>query len=104
VAERALAPDLRVKEAASDLVQEALAEAQRQAGRWTGRAEATDELRDWLSRFLMHKIAHAARRNRGTGKRRIAREVPLANVKADPALAQTLFTDDTSPGAGSYRW
>jgi len=48
VAERALAPDLRVKEAASDLVQEALAGAQRQAGCWTGGPAATDELRDWL--------------------------------------------------------
>src|SRR5258708_906854 len=56
VAERTLAPDLKAKEAASDLVQEAMVEAQREAGRWTGRAEATDELRAWLRQFLMHKV------------------------------------------------
>jgi RNA polymerase sigma-70 factor, ECF subfamily len=103
VAERALAPDLRVKEAASDLVQEALAQAQNEAGHWKGSMEATDELREWLRRFLMHKIAHAARRHRGTGKRRIAREVPLAQVEADPALAGALVADDTSPGTRSSR-
>jgi len=51
----------------------------------------------------MHKIAHTVRRYRGTGKRRIAREVPLAQVEADPALAQTLVADDTSPGARACR-
>jgi RNA polymerase sigma-70 factor, ECF subfamily len=103
VAERAIAPDLRAKEAASDLVQEALVEAQREVGRWTGRAEATDELRAWLRRFLMHKIAHAARRYRGTGKRRLAREVSLAAIEADPALAVTLVADQTSVGTRAAR-
>jgi RNA polymerase sigma-70 factor (ECF subfamily) len=96
IAERALAPDLRAKEAASDLVQEALVDAQREARRWTGRAEATDELRAWLRQFLMHKIAHAARRYRGTARRGIAREVSLAIVQADPAMAESLVADQTS--------
>src|SRR5262249_23541709 len=56
-------------------------------------------LRAWLRQFLMHKIAHAARRYRATDKRRIAREVPLAVVQADGALAQTLIADQPSPGA-----
>jgi RNA polymerase sigma-70 factor, ECF subfamily len=98
VAERALAPDLRAKEGASDLVQEALVEAQREAGRWSDRAEATDELRAWLRQFLMHKIAHATRRYRGSHKRRIVREVPLAMVEADPTMAETLIADQTSVG------
>jgi hypothetical protein len=38
VAERAPAPDLKAKEAAADLVQEALVEARREAGRWSGRS------------------------------------------------------------------
>jgi RNA polymerase sigma-70 factor, ECF subfamily len=97
VAERALSPDLRAKEAASDLVQEVMVEAQREAGRWTGRAEATDDLRAWLRQFLLHKIAHLARRYRATDKRRIAREVPLATVEADTALAERLVADQTSP-------
>jgi RNA polymerase sigma-70 factor (ECF subfamily) len=103
VAERALAPDLKAKEGASDLVQEAIVEAQREAGRWTGRAEATDELRAWLRRFLMHKIAHAARRYRRTGKRGIAREVPLAMVEADPLIAETLVANQTSVGTRAAR-
>jgi RNA polymerase sigma-70 factor (ECF subfamily) len=103
VGERALAPDLKAKEGASDLVQEAMVEAQREAGRWTGRAEATDELRAWLRQFLMHKIAHAARRYRGTGRRRIAREVPLALVEADPLMAETLVADQTSVGTRAAR-
>jgi RNA polymerase sigma-70 factor (ECF subfamily) len=103
VAERALAPDLKVKEAASDLVQDAMAQAQREVGRWTGRAEATDELRAWLRQFLMHKIAHAARRYRGTGKRGIAREVPLATVEANPLMAETLVADQTSVGTRAAR-
>lgn len=103
VAERAMAPDLRAKEAASDLVQEAMVEAQRAAGRWTGQAEATDELRAWLRRFLEHKIAHAARRYRGTGKRRIGREVPLATVEADPVMAETLVANQTSVGTRAAR-
>jgi RNA polymerase sigma-70 factor, ECF subfamily len=103
VAERALAPDLRAKEGASDLVQDALVDAQREARRWKGRAEASDELRAWLRAFLMHKIAHAARRYRGTGKRRIAREVSLSTVEADPSMAETLVADQTSVGTRAAR-
>jgi RNA polymerase sigma factor (sigma-70 family) len=103
VAERALAADLWAKEAASDLVQEALVPAQREVGRWTGRAEATDEPRAWLRQFLMHRIAHAARRYRGTGKRRIAREVSLATIEADPMMAETLVADQTSVGTRAAR-
>ena len=103
VAERELGPDLKAKEAVSDLVQEALIDAQRDAGRWSGGAEATDELRAWLRQFLMHKIQHAARRYRGTGKRRIRREVSLATVEADPGLAGSLMADQTSPGGRAAR-
>ncbi len=103
VARRAMAPDLRTKEAASDLVQEAMVAAQREAGRWTGWAEATDELRAWLRRFLEHRIAHAARRYRATGKRRIGREVPLAAVEADPVMAETLVANQSSVGTRASR-
>ena len=103
VAERELGPDLKAKEAVSDLVEEALVDAQRDAGRWSGGAEATRELRAWLRQFLMHKIKHAARRYRGTGKRRIRREVSLATVEADPGLAGSLMADQTSPGGRAAR-
>ena len=103
VAERELAPDLKAKEAVSDLVQDALVDAQREAGRWSGGSEATDELRAWLRQFLMHKIKHAIRRYRWTGKRRIGREVSLVTVEADPALAESLMADQTSPGGQAVR-
>ncbi len=57
----------------------------------------------WLRRLLVNKIAHAARRYRGTGKRRIGREVPLAAVEADSALAGALADDQTSPGGRAAR-
>jgi RNA polymerase sigma-70 factor, ECF subfamily len=103
VAERTLAPDLRAKEGASDMVQEAMVQAQREAGRWAGRAEVTDDLRAWLRQFLMHKIAHAARRYRGTSKRQMERELPLASVEGDAALAEFLVADHTSPGGRAVR-
>lgn len=103
VADRAMMPDLRAKEAASDLVQEAMVQAQREAVRWTGEAEATDELRAWLRQFLMHKIAHAARRYRGTGKRCLSREVAIETVEADPERAETLIADQTSPAGRAVR-
>ena len=102
VAERALAPDLKAKEAASDLVQEALVEAQREAGRWTGGAEATDELRAWLRQFLMHKIAHTRGGIAGLASADRA-EVPLAIVEADPLMAETLVADQTSVGTRAAR-
>jgi RNA polymerase sigma-70 factor (ECF subfamily) len=103
VAERELSPDLRAKEAPSDLVQEALVLAHREAGRWDGGAEASDQLRAWLRQFLMHKIAHAARRYRGTNKRRLAREVSLETLGGDSAVAESLVLDQTSPGGRAAR-
>jgi RNA polymerase sigma-70 factor (ECF subfamily) len=103
VAERELSPDLRAKIAPSDLVQEALADAQRNAASWPGDADPSDELRNWLRQFLMHKLAMAARRYRRTGKRRLAREVPLAAVQADAAMARSLVANQTSPGTRVVR-
>ena len=76
-------------------------EAHREPGRWSGRAEP--ELRAWLRRLLVNKIAHATRRYRGTGKRQIGREVSLAAVEADSALAGALADDQTSPGGRAAR-
>jgi RNA polymerase sigma-70 factor (ECF subfamily) len=103
VAERAMSPDLRVKEGASDLVQEAVVEAQRHVGRWTAHAKPSDELRAWLCKFLTHKIAHAARRYRGSKKRQMAREISLGTVEGDIALAETLISDQTSVGTRAAR-
>lgn len=96
VAERALAPDLKGKEGASDLVQEALLEAHRDLGRYTGGTER--ELQAWLRRLLLHKVAHVARWYRGTNKRRMDREVSLSAVQPGGNPSDFLVADHTSPG------
>jgi RNA polymerase sigma-70 factor (ECF subfamily) len=102
VADRTMGPELKAKEGASDMVQEAMAEAQRRAGAWEGGPEATNELRAWLRRFLLHKIAHAARKYRGTERRWMGREMRLDAVD-DPPLADTLVATQTSIGTRASR-
>jgi RNA polymerase sigma-70 factor (ECF subfamily) len=78
VANRNLAPDLGGKVGGSDLVQETLLEALRDFGRFEGRTE--DELLAWLCRILLHNLANVTRQYRDTGKRNVAREVPLPDA------------------------
>src|SRR5204863_8417874 len=67
---------LRAKVDASDLVQQTLLEAHRGFGHFHGATEA--EWLAWLRRILEHNAADFVRRYRGTGKRQVRREVPLA--------------------------
>jgi RNA polymerase sigma-70 factor (ECF subfamily) len=76
VAEGELAPELRAKGGASDLVQETLLEAYRDFDRFRGGSE--DELLAWLRRLLLNNLANFVRSYRGTGKRQLDREVALA--------------------------
>src|SRR5437870_8093656 len=64
VAQRELAPDLRAKGGASDLVQETFLEAQRDFPRFSGRSEA--ELLAWLRRLLLNNLANFTRHYRAT--------------------------------------
>ncbi len=96
VANRELSPDLKTKEGASDLVQETLLEGYRDLGRFTGRTEK--EMRGWLRRLLMHKVAHAVRRYRHVGKRRVGLEVPARLEHFFQDHVSILATDETSPG------
>jgi RNA polymerase sigma-70 factor (ECF subfamily) len=75
VAERELAPDLRAKGGASDLVQETLLEAVRDFGRFQGDTEA--ELLAWLRRLLLNNVISFTRLYRETAKRQVGREVAL---------------------------
>jgi len=75
VAQRELDPELQAKGGASDLVQETFLEAQRDFTRFEGTSDA--ELRAWLRRLLLSQLGHFARRYRDTGKRQLAREIPL---------------------------
>jgi RNA polymerase sigma-70 factor (ECF subfamily) len=67
---------LRGKFGASDIVQETLITAHQDVQSFGGSTE--DELRLWLKRILIHKIANARRRFVQNAKREIAREVPIS--------------------------
>src|SRR5215468_6351850 len=75
VAQRELDPELQAKGGASDLVQETFLEAQRDFTRFEGTSDA--ELRAGLRGLLRSQLGHFARRYRDTGKREVAREIPL---------------------------
>jgi RNA polymerase sigma-70 factor (ECF subfamily) len=75
VAQQQLDPALQAKGGASDLVQETFLEAQRDFDRFQGQTEA--ELLAWLRQLLLHNLVNFTRQFRETGKRQIAREVPL---------------------------
>jgi RNA polymerase sigma-70 factor (ECF subfamily) len=76
VANRSMDAQLQQKIAPSDLVQETFIDAHRDFVRFTGDSEA--ELFAWLCQILTHKAADAGRKFRGTSKRNIAGEQPLA--------------------------
>jgi RNA polymerase sigma-70 factor (ECF subfamily) len=101
VANREMGNDLKSKAGASDLVQETLLEAHRDMGRFTGRTET--ELRRWLRRLLLHKLAHTVRRYRHVERRRITREVSLETGDLGNSLADFLAADQTSPGGQAVR-
>src|SRR4051794_19377248 len=81
VANRKLPEDVCPKVGASDLVQETLLRAHDHFGRFRGGTE--DELRGWLRRILLNHLADVINHYRGTGKRALAREVPLAQASPD---------------------
>src|SRR5262245_17183074 len=101
VAEGELAPELRAKGGASDLVQETLLEAYRDFPRFHGRTE--DELLAWLRRLLLNNLADFTRQYRATGKRQLDREVaPAGDPSAVPGggLAATGPTPSSEVAAG----
>ncbi len=73
MARRKLAPDLAAKVDASDLVQETFLAAGRDIAQLRSGDAAV--LRTWLEGILRHLLANMRRRYRGTGKRRVSREV-----------------------------
>jgi RNA polymerase sigma-70 factor (ECF subfamily) len=95
VAEQELAPELRGKGGASDLVQETLLEAVRDFARFRGETE--DELLAWLRRLLHNNLADFARQYRETGKRQLAREVSLSPDSSAGGPAPDPAGSDLSP-------
>lgn len=99
VADRVMAPALKTKEGVSDLVQEAMLAAHLAADQVQGRSPV--ELRSWLRRLLLNRVAHAARRYLGTGKRRLGRERSLAADRSGQEAVDLMAMDQTSPGAAA---
>jgi RNA polymerase sigma-70 factor, ECF subfamily len=95
VADRAMSPALKSKECASDLVQEAMLAAHRASRGAEMRTPV--ELRSWLRRLLLNRVAHAARRYQGTEKRRLRRELSLDTDLGRQAVADALAIDAPSP-------
>jgi len=80
IASRELGDRLRAKVASSDLVQDVLLEFGTTIAHFHGTSEA--ELRRYLRKVILNRVASAGRQYHGTAKRSIRREVPLGNSPA----------------------
>lgn len=102
VAERELAPDLRAKAAASDLVQETCLDAQRDFPAFEG--GTAEEVRAWLRRVLLHNLGDLRQRFRDVGKRDVRREASLDADGSDARQKALALPDDTpSPSSHARR-
>jgi RNA polymerase sigma-70 factor, ECF subfamily len=97
VADREVGSEIRQKVAASDLVQETLADAWQAFDRFSGRSEA--ELLAWLRRILLNNVASAANKHRNTAKRNVSREVSLDDSRWATSLGGQFPAPDASPSA-----
>jgi RNA polymerase sigma-70 factor, ECF subfamily len=95
VANEELAPDVRAKGSASDLVQESFLEAERDFGGFHGRTH--DDLVVWLRGILLHNVADFHDRYRRTGKRCVRRETSLDGVNSVGIPFQNLASADPTP-------
>jgi RNA polymerase sigma-70 factor (ECF subfamily) len=89
VAEQEMAPSLRAKGGASDLVQQTFLEAQQAFGQFHGVRQ--EELLAWLRRMLLNNVFNFRRHHEGAAKRQASREVPIGGDSTaggiDPAAA-----------------
>lgn len=97
VANRELRGALRVKCAASDLVQETMLDAQRGFADYRG--QGAGDLRAWLRGILRFNAAGWARRYRGSNKRAIGRERSLGAHPEASSLVRTLVDRQPTPSA-----
>ncbi len=112
VANRGLNPDLRVKVGASDLVQETLLAAQRGFDRFEGSSDA--ELRLWLRRILLNKMASATEptfkprsvRHRASGRCRVRRIAERFNRHWSIRVSHQAVSrlPENSPGSLNASW
>ncbi len=96
LADMQLNPRLRVKEGASDIVQQTMLDAHHDFANFRGKKDL--ELRAWLKMILTRNLLTVARRY-GTHKRAAGREVSLQDrlEKSSALLHHQLVADQTSP-------
>ncbi len=96
LADMQLNPRLRVKEGASDIVQQTMLDAHRDLADFRGQTDA--ELRAWLKMILTRNLLTVARRY-GTHKRAAGREVTLQDQleKSSALFHHQLVAEQTSP-------
>lgn len=87
IADEALDPAIKTKVGPSDLVQETFLAAWRDAASFQGETE--DELKAWLRGILLHLLSNTRQHYRGTQRRQIDREIPLAPNAVDLADAES---------------
>ena len=90
-ADMQISPRLKVKEAPSDIVQQAMLEAHRDLKDFRGKTDI--ELRAWLRRILTNNLAELARRYH-TKRRTIGREMSLQDQQE---LSSALFLSQLDP-------
>lgn len=102
LADLQLSPRLRVKEGASDIVQQTMLDAHQDLASFRGKSE--EELRAWLRVILTNNLLTAARRYR-TLKRATGREVALQNQleRSSAVLHHKLVAEQTSPSMALIR-
>jgi len=101
IAEAELAPDLRPKGDASDLVQEAFLEASRDLRQFTGCT--APEWQAWLRQIVMHNVHELVDRYRGTAKRNIDQEVSLNQGAPHACEGPDFVADVSSPSSMAMR-
>ena len=97
IANAELDETIRGKVAVSDVVQETMIRVQQKLPDFRGSNQ--QELRGWIRKILLHYIADVRKAYRGTGKRRMDREVSLherSEFSGDPLLR--LAIDTATPG------
>lgn len=94
VCQRQIPRELQGKVAPSDVIQETLIEAQQAFDRFT--SDTHSKLQAWLTELLNHNVLDLCRRYRETGKRDIAREVPLDSQLKNTIPAKTASDESVS--------
>ncbi len=95
IANQDLGVETQQKVAASDIVQDAMLSAQLAIDQFRG--ETVDELRGWLRQIVLNDILETERRYHGTAKRKVRREVALADQQSGHRPVAELTSPETTP-------